>query len=353
MDITGLDWGCCALGKSDNDYITCFKCGKSYHHACLAIQNPNDFDSLAWTCPECIMTTKTNRKDHTPVRTNSNVTTRPNKRHAKGSPSAAKPNEQLTSSLIRNIIEDTMAKELNDFMSKFTTSITSLMNNELKLIKDDISEFKVSLNFISDQVDELVRDRKSDSQMIVELKNENSAMKSTINDLQAQVNYLEQQARANNVELQCVPEKSNENLINIISNLSNAVNCNIKADEIANCSRIAKINRNNDRPRSIVIQLASPRVRDRLLAACISFNKSNPNRKLNTSHLGLTGPEKPVFINEHLSPANKALHASARLRAKERGYKFVWIKNGKIFVKKDENSDLRLIKNTGSLEHIK
>ena len=65
------------------------------------------------------------------------------------------------------------------------------------------------------------------------------------------------------------------------------------------------------------------------------------------------GPRKSVYVSEHLSPANKSLHAAARLKAKELNYKFTWIRNGRIFVRKDESSEFILIRNTESLKLIK
>ncbi|CAH2088155.1 unnamed protein product [Euphydryas editha] len=85
--------------------------------------------------------------------------------------------------------------------------------------------------------------------------------------------------------------------------------------DILNCTRTAKLKRSSPRPRSIVVQLSSPRLRDELLAASIKYNKGKPLERDRT----------PVFVCEHLSPTNKVLHAAARKRAKEAGY------NGELF----------------------
>lgn len=104
------------------------------------------------------------------------------------------------------------------------------------------------------------------------------------------------------------------------------------------CTRIAKRDTSNPRPRS-VLERSSPRLRDTFLAACVNYNKANSKAKLNSSHLGIS-MDKPtqIYVTEHLSPENKALHAATRTRAKELGYKFVWTRNGRIFIKKDESS---------------
>ncbi|CAH2097388.1 unnamed protein product [Euphydryas editha] len=84
---------------------------------------------------------------------------------------------------------------------------------------------------------------------------------------------------------------------------------------------------------------------------CVPENK-NENEKLNSSHLGYAGLKSPVYVVEHLSPNNKALHAAARIKAKEMNYKYVWVRNGKIFVRKNEGAELIQIRNKNSLSKI-
>lgn len=96
---------------------------------------------------------------------------------------------------------------------------------------------------------------------------------------------------------------------------------------ILNCTHTAKENRSPPRPWSIIIQLSSPRLRNELLPASIKYNKGKSfESKVNTALLGFPGDSSLVFVCEYLSPTNKALHASARIRTKEAGYKFVWIR---------------------------
>lgn len=57
-------------------------------------------------------------------------------------------------------------------------------------------------------------------------------------------------------------------------------------------------------------------------------------------------------MTEHLSPANKALHAAARTRAKEAGYKYVRIRNGRVYMRKSDDSDYILVKDTEMLKKI-
>ncbi|CAG9137674.1 unnamed protein product [Plutella xylostella] len=114
--------------------------------------------------------------------------------------------------------------------------------------------------------------------------------------------------------------------------------------------RVAKLNQESTRPRSVVVKLSSPLVRDSLLAATKTFNKDTKNDKLNTSHLGIAGDKTPIYVTEHLSPANKVLHAAARMKSKEKGFEFVWVRKGKVFMRKNTTSKILWIKDNKSLE---
>ena len=48
--------------------------------------------------------------------------------------------------------------------------------------------------------------------------------------------------------------------------------------------------------------------------------------------------DQRVYVNEHLSPGNKKLFAMATKKKYELGFKFLWSKNGTIFLKKDPSS---------------
>lgn len=99
-----------------------------------------------------------------------------------------------------------------------------------------------------------------------------------------------------------------------------------------------------------MIQFSSQKTRNNFLAAAITFNKSKPNLhdKLNSGHIGFRDIT-PIFIIDHLSPANKALHAATRMKAKEKGYR-VWIRNGKIFARKGLDGDFIYVRDYDSLK---
>lgn len=127
------------------------------------------------------------------------------------------------------------------------------------------------------------------------------------------------------------------------------MDCPLTQVDIQHVTRVAKITNSSDRPRSVVAKLCSPRTRDFVLAAVSKFNRKNPQDRLNSHHLGIGGTKKPIFVSEHLTSVNNALYAATRLKAKEKQYKFVWVRNGSVFTRKNENCQALLIKNNETL----
>ncbi|KAK9696357.1 hypothetical protein QE152_g31948 [Popillia japonica] len=95
--------------------------------------------------------------------------------------------------------------------------------------------------------------------------------------------------------------------------------------------------------------LVSRRKRDEILAAA-KMTRSRGNLKSS----GLTVPlvAEQLFINEHLTSAKKSLLYKARQATRSKNYKFIWVKNGNIFCRKDDRSRALNIREPSDLAKI-
>jgi predicted flap endonuclease-1-like 5' DNA nuclease len=343
-------WGCCAIvNDSDEQGIECIKCRKTYHLTCVAINSKQD----DWLCPTCTSTFPKNvNKDNTPVRVTPNVTFRSTKRQALSSP----PDNEtslMTQDDVRNIMNDVLKSQLSSFVKELNTSVRETLDKELKSVKDEIKEMHNSMNFMNDKFEEVMEQQKRAQKTIKELQADNNSLQSTVSILQSRVNQLEQSARSNNIEVQCLPENKSEDLLKCIKKIGEAINCELFEDDIMRITRIAKFQKDSPRPRSVVVEFKNHKLRDTFLAAAINFNKNNPKDRLNSSHLDFTDRKTPIYICEHLSVANKALHAVARQTAKEKGFKFVWVRGGKVYLRRNESAGFLIVKDLESLAAIK
>lgn len=239
-----------------------------------------------------------------------------------------------------------------DLISTIRDEIRTAIRAELAPVKEQLKELKDSVQYMSNQYDDLIKTTDAIVDDYRNLKTECHQLRSTVSVMAARMETMEQYLRESNIEVQGIPQNKNEHLVNIIEKIADVVSLKLNDNDILKCTRVASINKENKKPRTIVVKLRSTRCRDEFYSAVARFNKSNPNNKLNSSMLGIGGIGSPVYVSEHLSPANKSLHAAARAKAKQLSYKFVWVRNGRIFMRKNETSNFIHVKNNEVLERL-
>lgn len=341
------------------EHMICSTCNQGYDLLCANI-TPKRFQLMDqerksnWTCLECRSKQPKSDNSNTPVRVMNrlvtsdddtrqklgeerNVTIRTKKQCSKSDGNET----YLTENRLRVI-----------FKEEITETIKQLISEQLANIGSQISGFQDSLSFFSKQYDALAQSVNEKNEIIKGLVAKNDNLTSQIKNLTGRLGQVEQNMRATNIEINGIPEHRSENLIKTIEQLGKVVETPLGDTDILHVTRIAKLNKESDRPRSVLVKLRTQRRRDELLAAVIRFNKNNRENKLNSDHLGIGGRRVPVFVSEHLSPTNKHLHAAARKRAKEMSAKFVWVRDGRVFVRKNEQSHAIYIKDEESLKLI-
>lgn len=235
--------------------------------------------------------------------------------------------------------------------------ISLILNNsispDIKAIRQELSgiqEIKNKMDILQTMYDKQEKKLEEAVQEISTLKSENLTLRQNQTNLNSRLSILEREIRASNLEIHCIPENRSENLISIIKQIGRTIGDSVDDSNILKCTRIAKMNRDNSRPRTVLVKFASSLSRDNFFAKVINFNKANQSDKLNTSHLGIGGEKKPIYVCDHLTPEAKSLHAAVRRFAKENSYKFVWSRYNNIYLRKTPHSDVKLIKN---LEYLK
>ncbi|CAG9819880.1 unnamed protein product [Phaedon cochleariae] len=193
---------------------------------------------------------------------------------------------------------------------------------------DKISDFEKSL----DDVKVLMR-------KFEELKRDNNNMKKEISNLNSRVNELEQHSRSKNIVIQGVPENNNENLISIVEQISNFLGVEVK-DNVEFANRVQSMKPVPGKPKNIVVGFASKILRDQVIALAKQKRKNSSNPK---NGIKINEIIESVYINEHLTSNNQSLLREAKEAARTKNFKFVWVKNGNIFMRKDERSRVKMI----------
>ncbi|XP_045502771.1 uncharacterized protein LOC123699784 [Colias croceus] len=307
-----------------------------------------------WICTGCnVKQKRSGNNSETPIRsplstpTTSNVTLRAKpSSNANLLVSASSPESaNISTDALRILIREELKYVLHNY-------IEEKIGNQLSEIRRDIEEFRTSLSFINQQYEDIKTEYQTKFNTLESLVAANTSLRSSIQDLSSRLNQFDQLSRASNLEIQCVPEFKNENIPNMIAQLARTVQYSLDDNDIHFCARIAKMHKESQRPRSILVKLNSPRTRDNFLRSIIKYNRES-KIKLQSRDLGIGSDQSSaIYVMEHLSHENKLLHAEARKKAKQLDYKYVWIRGGKIFMRKAPNSNAVLVKDIHVLKNL-
>lgn len=206
-----------------------------------------------------------------------------------------------------------------------------------------ISELKNSVEFCSKKIDDFEQKLNGFSEKIKLIE----PLQSQCNAIQLKVDDFEQRSRMNNVEIVGVPEKQNENLLNLITKqLSNIIQYPIVEQDIDTIHRVASFDHNTTRPKNIIVRFVSQLKKENFLAS------ARKNKNLTANNLNFAEANK-IFLNDHLSPKNKLILRQVRESARDNSFKYVWVRQCKIFTRKNDNSPIIIINSERDIKKIK
>lgn len=365
----------CNLALKSNNYLKCNGCKSDYCFECLNLNTdssqsltPDQIKSLS--CPYCRNVTRRINNDDTPCR----------QRCLK---SQMQPNETMNVSIgevttdncvntSASTTELSSAPVTMDSISKLfdlklapdsaiMTSLRTALNKDIekmvavhvnRAIENLKTDFSTTTDFLTAEQSELRSEIKQKDNLVKQLQSEVSECQFSLAKLQSKIHNIEKLSRDMNLELHEVPESKNENLHGIFRKLCECLNVDIPESDIKACRRVSKMNPSSDRPRNILVTLSSQRLRDLFLSSVTRFNKAHSRDKLATSHIGFSGETRRIYAAEHLSPETKEVHRVARKFCRDNNFKFVWVRFGQIYIRKNEQSPALHIKTIDCLNKI-
>ncbi|XP_045769402.1 uncharacterized protein LOC123870227 [Maniola jurtina] len=347
------------------ELLSCCSCRSTYDYKCLNISKEFYTEHIqkvkrSWECPSCMNVTR-RRNENTPVRNqfelllseeSSNMSYDDIACGTLPKSSVAGPT-QCTSTSAPTLSYDQFGQLLDSKIEKIRSALVSDFKKEFTNAIEKLKiEFTQSLEFISAEQCALKNDLITANKTIETISSENIQLKSEVVQLSRRLSVLEKSSRSRNIEIQLIPEKKNENLIGIFKNLCGTIKASTTETDVCSIRRVAKLNTQSTRPRNVIVTLPSERHRDDLISTFKRYNKSNKSEPLNSSHLGIPGEKHKIYVSEHLSPECKAIHAATRKAAKEHAYTYVWVRNDRVYTRKNDKSSAILIRNISDLTKI-
>lgn len=129
-----------------------------------------------------------------------------------------------------------------------------------------------------------------------------------------------------------IPHDKNEDPENIVIFIGQALVCEVRKDmiEVSLCLREDP---DQKTPAPIIVKFLKRSVEEEIL------QKRRVKRDFSTHHMGLPA-EIPVFINESLCTACRMVFGVVRKATIDKGYKYLWIRNGRILIRKNEGRQI-------------
>lgn len=247
--------------------------------------------------------------------------------------------------------------DLNNFKTEIKSMITTLLSaqqDELKKITTVQLDIKQANNNIESCLAFLTTQNEELKKKLEHLEIQSRKDRDYIVTLEDKIEDLQRGSRKTNLEIKNMPKltkESKEDLTNMVLCLSKSLNCETKKEDIRDIYRVqGKKETNTNAP--IVVELSSTILKTEILKMCKIFNMKH-KEKLRAKHLGATkNEETTIFVSEQLTAKGARLHFVARDLAKTKGFKFCWTAYGRVYIRKDENSPIILVRNESQVHNL-
>lgn len=323
----------CPSKIRDGNYITCKseECGKTFHLLCTSVASKYPARKETWICPDCQAATKKGGDNSTtPIRAQVVVTENVAFHNQLGAQERDEPKILAPS---------------EDGLQALTSEIR-MLRQEMLALKTDLCDAVTSLTRCHERLDDVTAQFAISETRLKELeaqKTECILLRAKVTDLENTLNNQAQLGLKNEVELLGVPECGNENLNHVLLVTATTIGVSLTDLDIDTVTRTgprrtaqdshggsSDHNGHTSFSRPVVARFCRKSKRDEFLKA------ARLRRNLTSKSLNMDGPEQKIFVNERLTRTNRLLFRETRLRSRGSGYKHCWIRNGTIFVRKQD-----------------
>ncbi|KOB76444.1 Zinc finger DNA binding protein [Operophtera brumata] len=293
---------CSACGNAFNDGVQCGVCKKHLDFGCAQLseigwRKLGSERRAAWKCPAC--------RSVSP---------------APAAPAGAPEPASL----------ETVLREVRD-MRRQLIGLPTLIE-DVKSIKDELKDLKSSCDFMNGRLDDFTT-RVADMEKRVigmeQFQDTVASLESEISSLHAQLSVSEQRTRLNNVEIKGIPLKKDENLFSIVEAISTATSYSFPKAQINYLHRVPL---HGSKDKAIVVRFINRYIKEEFVASARAC------KTLSAADVGFSGVSQRIFVNDHLNSAYKNLLNKVKALAKERKFSYVWVKYGKIHVRKNDSA---------------
>lgn len=245
--------------------------------------------------------------------------------------------------------------ELHEFKSEMKGMVTRLSNTVEQRFNEVIqqnTEVQKTLQFMSDQYDSVLE----------KLKNfdvDRAKDRRHIQALEDKIESLERKIKSTGLEVRNIPrvstedkgQETKEQMCSLVKSLAKSVDVELKDSDIKD---VYRINSSKEAMKPLIVELNSVMKKESVVKAVKDFNRDRTKGdKLNSSHLKIPGPPRPVYVSETLTFYTQKLFFMAREFARENQYSYCWTSRGFIYLRKTDGQSLIRVSTEADLQKLK
>lgn len=208
------------------------------------------------------------------------------------------------------------------------------LNNKMDLMMVQIHDLTKSMSFLSSKYDEfkLHIKRVIDNQDVLndsirKIQKADKEQNVVISDLKGKIEQLERASLEATLNLNPLLQVNNQDLQQTVIKIGEKLGITSTKEDLLTIFRRPK--RKNGNPGDVVVKFKSNEKRNNFL------NKIK-KAKLMHSDIGFNCEFGRIYGQEELTKEGKNIYFSALRKKKDLGWKYLWIKNGRSYVRKEE-----------------
>ena len=209
--------------------------------------------------------------------------------------------------------EPPSAQEMWQLLKRIEINTTALLEENRQLRK--------SLEFTQTEVQELKSCNALLTTRIEALEAREKIADKIIHDLEEKYDDIEQYSRKFNLEIHGIPERKEEDVTQIILDLAEAIDADVREEDIDICHRLYKA---EGKARPIIVKFTNDSKYE-MYSKRLRLRKVDNREKF--------GVER-IFINENLTSRRALLYSKVRKKVKDNPVWNTWTIDGKIFLRK-------------------
>lgn len=223
-----------------------------------------------------------------------------------------------------------------------------LIYKELLEIRKQKSQYEKTINDLATVIHDYKAIVENLIQENIQLKNDTQILHDKFEHLEYTKDMHEQATLNHNLIINGAPEEEEENTKQKVINIATALQVDINEIDITNAFRKTTAGQNTSGlPRTIVVTFKNKEKRD-------TFLKSKLAKKITWKSVNQhTKENRPIYFGEQLTGRKQYLSKMARDLKRDSIIKFVWVKDGDIFIRHSEESRIIKITNATQIQRLR